>query len=208
MIERAWSPTDIERAKFKELEFEGEWLEEIGKPEVTGSWVIMGPPKNGKTSFAMMVAKYMTNFGRVYYNSIEEGFSKTIQLAFKRVDMSSTKKKLILAQECFEQMYARLSRHKSPDIIIIDSLQFMELQFDEYKKLKEDFPNKIFIYISHVDGRKPDGKTAQRIWRDANVIARVEGRRAFIESRFEPQGKGYIDIDAEYANRFWQGQSK
>lgn len=177
MIERAWSPTDIERAKFKELEFEGEWLEEIGKPEVTGSWVIMGPPKNGKTSFAMMVAKYMTTFGRVYYNSIEEGFSKTIQLAFKRVDMSSTKKKLILAQEGFEQMYARLSRHKSPDIIIIDSLQFMELQFDEYKKLKEDFPNKIFIYISHVDGRKPDGKTAQRIWRDANVIARVEGRR-------------------------------
>ena len=46
MIERAWSPTDIERAKFKELEFEGEWLKEIGKPEVTGRWVIIGPPKN------------------------------------------------------------------------------------------------------------------------------------------------------------------
>lgn len=208
MIERAWSPTDIERAKFKELEFEGEWLREIGKPEITGSWIIMGPPKNGKTSFAMMVAKYLTNFGRVYYNSIEEGFSKTIQLAFKRVDMSETKGKLILAQENFNQMYTRLSRHKSPDIVIIDSLQFMELEFSEYKKLKVDFANKIFIFISHVDGRKPEGKTAQRIWRDANVIARVEGRRAFIESRFEPDGVGYIDIDAEFANNYWQGQSK
>jgi len=208
MIERAWSPTDIERAKFKELEFEGEWLREIGKPQITGSWIIMGPPKNGKTSFAMMVAKYLTNFGRVYYNSIEEGFSKTIQLAFKRVDMSEAKGKLILAQENFNQMYTRLSRHKSPDIVIIDSLQFMELEFSEYKKLKVDFANKIFIFISHVDGRKPEGKTAQRIWRDANVIARVEGRRAFIESRFEPDGVGYIDIDAEFANNYWQGQSK
>lgn len=208
MIERAWSPTDVERAKFNELEFDGEWLDEIGKPEMTGSWIIMGPPKNGKTSYAMMVAKYMTNFGRVCYNSIEEGLSKTIQLAFDRVDMSEVKGKLILVQEEFEKLHYRLKRHKSPDIVIIDSLQFMEMKFSEYKKLKEDFPNKIFIFISHVQGRTPEGRTAQRVMRDANVIVRVEGRRAFIESRFEPKGKGYMDVDANFAYKYWEGQTK
>lgn len=207
MIERAWSVEDIERSKFKELDFDGEWLREIGKPEMTGSWIIMGPPKNGKSTFAMMVAKYMTKFSRVYYNSIEEGRSKTIQLTQRRVGMKGTKG-FSLAKENFDQMYIRLSQPKSPNIVIVDSLQFMGLKFSEYKKLKEEFPDKIFIYTSHVDGRKPEGKVAQGIWRDSNVVARVEGRRAFIESRFEPNGKGYIDIDAEYANEYWQGQRR
>lgn len=206
MIERAYSVTDVYNAKFEELQFEGEWLQAIGKPEMTGSWFVFGPPKNGKTSFSMKLAKYMTNFGRVYYNSYEEGLSKTIQMAYKRVGMADVGGRIILKQESYEQMLKRLKRHKSPDIVFIDSVQFLEMKFKEYKTLKDTFPSKIFIYISHVQGRIPEGNTAQRIWRDANVIFRVEGRRAFVESRYE--GDGFIDIDAEFAMNYWQGQNK
>lgn len=206
MIERAWSPTDVERAKFNELDFEGEWLEAIGKPERTGTWIIKGPSKNGKTSFAMMLAKYLTNFGRVYYNSIEEGLSKSIKMAYNRVNMFEVNGKIILYKEDIKDMDKRLSRHKSPDFIFVDTIQFASMTIKEYKELKKKYPNKIFIYVSHVKGSLPDGRAAEFIMKDSNVIAHVEGRRAFFTTRYE--GNGIIDIDAEYANNYWQGQSK
>lgn len=205
-IERAWSVTDIYEAKFDELEFDGDWLRAIGKPERTGSWIIMGLTKSGKTTLSMMLAKYLTTFGRVYYNSIEEGKSKSIQEAYKRVGMIDAAGKMIMKKESYEKMITRLKRHKSPEFVFIDTVQFMEMKFREYKELKEMFPSKIFIYVSHMQGKQPDGITALKIMRDANVIVRVEGRRAFFVTRYE--GEGYIDIDTEYAVKYWLDKGK
>ena len=86
-------------------------------------------------------------------------------------------------------------------IIVIDSVQFMELKWTEYKKLKETFPNKLFIYISHIEGKQPEGNVAKRIWRDANVYFKIEGFRAFPVSRYG--GGDYIDVCTEKANAYW-----
>lgn len=203
---RAWSVADVYAAKFDELDFDGDWLMAIGKPERTGAWIVYGPPKNGKTTFSMMLAKYLSQFGRVYYNSVEEGLSKSITMAYERVGMIEVGGKVILEQESYEEMFFRLKKHKSPDIVFVDSVQFMEMKFKEYKELKASFPSKIFVFVSHINGRYPEGTVAMKIYRDANVVCRVEGRRAFIESRYE--GDGFIDIDADYANTYWQGQGK
>ena len=74
--------------------------------------------------------------------------------------------------------------------------------FKDYKMLKQRYPNKLFIYISHIDGKEPEGRVAKRIWRDANVVLRVEGYRAFPTSRYESKGTP-IDISTELANQYW-----
>lgn len=202
MRKRAYSVKNVMDAKFRMLPFDGEWLSAVGTPELTGSWMIYGAPKNGKTTFAMMLAKYLTRFGRVAYDSVEEGLSQTIKMAMERVGMEEVGHRLILLdKEGVDELAERLARRKSPGIVVIDSVQFLGLNFSQYKRLKEQFPDKLFVYISHVDGRKPEGSTAQSIWRDANVYFNVEGYRAFPVGRYG--GGKYIDVWPEQAAEYW-----
>lgn len=202
MRKRAYSVKNVMDAKFRTLPFDGEWLSAVGTPELTGSWMIYGAPKNGKTTFAMMLAKYLTRFGRVAYDSVEEGLSQTIKMAMERVGMEEVGHRLILLdKEGVDELAERLARRKSPGIVVIDSVQFLGLNFSQYKRLKEQFPDKLFVYISHVDGRKPEGSTAQSIWRDANVYFRVEGYRAFPVGRYG--GGECIDVWPEKAAEYW-----
>lgn len=202
-MKRAWSVNNVLNAKFRTLDFTGEWLDACGMPELGGSWFIYGPPKNGKTSFAMMLAKYLTRFGRVAYDSVEEGFSKSIKDAMLRTKMQEVGRRLVLLdKEEVDELVDRLSRRKSPEVVIIDSIQFLGLTFDDYKRLKRTFPEKLFIYISHVDGRQPDGNVAKRVMRDANIFFRVEGFVAYPTSRYG--GGAPFTISEERAGEYWQ----
>ena len=199
---RAYSIVNILNEKFPELEFTGEWLDAVGRPEPTGAWLVYSDPKNGKTTFNLMLTKYLTNFGRVLYESYEEGKSLTFKNALIRVNMREVGSKVIvLPGESVQELTERLDKHRSPDFIIIDSVQFSDLSWADYKRLKKRYPKKVFIYISHVKDGKLDGKTAVNIWRDANVIFRIEGFRAFPTSRFG--GGKHIDIWPEKANEYW-----
>ena len=117
MMKRAYSVKNVMDAKFRTLPFDGEWLSAVGTPELTGSWMIYGAPKNGKTTFAMMLAKYLTRFGRVAYDSVEEGLSQTIKMAMERVGMEEVGHRLILLdKEGVDELAERLARRKSPGI--------------------------------------------------------------------------------------------
>ncbi|MDR1543811.1 MAG: hypothetical protein LBS50_05275 [Prevotellaceae bacterium] len=201
-MKQAYSVRKVFDAKFKTAEFDGEWLAAVGYPEMTGSWCIGGMPKNGKTSFALKLAKYLTKFGRVAYDSVEEGLTKSFQNAMLRAGMGEASGKfMLLDREPIEELTARLKKPKSPQIIFIDSIQFAELNFQTYKKMKKEFPNKLFIYITHLKGARPHGDSAIKIWRDSSVIWNVEGFRAFPTSRYG--GGEPIDVSAGMAQKYW-----
>ena len=200
-MKRAYSD-NVLRAKFEWFDFDGEWLEAIGRPERTGTWIIYGAPKQGKTTFAMLLGKYLTQFCRVAYNSIEEGLSLSIQNAFRRVEMRDAGSRFILLdREPTDELVKRLEMRRSPHVIFIDSIQFSDVDFLKYRELKNRFKDKIFIYISHVDGNQPDGATARRIWRDANLAFRVDRFMAFPTGRFG--GGSPIPVDREQAAELW-----
>ncbi|MFK5951248.1 MAG: hypothetical protein QM500_21030, partial [Methylococcales bacterium] len=184
-MRRAYSVDNVLNAKFNRLEFEGKWLAAVGKPELTGTWFIQGDIKNGKTSLSMMLSKYLTQFGRVAYNSVEEGLSATIQEAYIRYDLQEVAGRfLLLDKETPEEIIFRLQKHKSPQIVVIDTIQYWDLRFSDYKKIKALFPKKLFIYVSHMEGKQPAGSTARKIWRDANVAWIVEGFKGFPTGRY------------------------
>lgn len=203
-MSRALSVDNVLNAKFNTLKFDGIWYEAIGNPELSGCWFIKAPTKHGKTSLAMQLAKYLTKFGRVGYNSVEEGVSLSIQEAYNRVNMKEVAPKvLLLDKETVPELIVRLDKPKSPSIVFIDTVQFWDLKFSEYKELKSRYPHKLFIYISHQDGRNPDGHVAKRIWRDANVIFEVEGFKAFVTGRYGGNPDAEIIINEERAARYW-----
>lgn len=201
-LQRAVSVTELLSRQMKTLPFDGEWKAAMGEPEMRGSWLIWGNSGNGKTRFALQLAKYLTQFGRVAYNSLEEGVSVSFRRAIIAVGMQEVKNRFVLLdQEPMEQLMIRLAKHKSPDIVIIDSLQYTGLRYDAYKELRRRFPKKLFIFISHAEGKDPEGRVAKRVRFDAFVKIWVEGYRAQCQSRYGG-GEPYI-IWREGYDKYW-----
>ena len=199
---RAASLDQVLRTRFKVLPFEGEWKDAIGCPELTGSWIIWGNSGNGKTRFALQLCKYLCQFGRVAYDSLEEGVSVSLVKAIKETHMMEVRKKfVVLDKEPIDRLTERLEKPKSPDIVCVDSLQYTGMSYEQYKALKERFPKKLFIWISHADGTLPEGRVAKKVRFDSNVKVFVQAYRAEPVSRYGG-GKPYIIWEEGYRKNF------
>lgn len=201
---RAISVSQLLNSKKNLLDFDGEWKRVIGCPELTGSWIIWGNSSNGKTSFTLQLVKYMCRFAKVAYNSLEEGDSESLRTAFRKGKMSEVARKLIVLDcEPIDEMSERLSKKHAPKIVVIDSLQYSGLSYNDYKKLKAAHRDKLFIFISHADGKHPDGRVGKSIRYDAMVKIRVEGYRAFVKSRYADGDEDYLTVWKEGARKYW-----
>lgn len=205
MLKRALTISDIRSYKPEVLPFDGEWESAIGRPEIKGGWIIWGGSANGKTRFALQLAKYLSRFVRVAYDSLEEGLSLSIQTAIRDVGMSDVKRNFILLdKENIKMLRERLGRQRSPKVIIIDSLQYTGLAYKDYIRLINDFPTKLFIMVSHAEGREPKGNTGKSIRYDSFVKIYVEGYKAFAQSRYGG-GEPYV-IWHQGAKEYWNGK--
>lgn len=189
--------------KFETLAFEGDWYEAFGIPERRGVWFIWGNTGNGKTSFVMQLCKYLCRFGRVAYNSLEEGACLTMQNTLKRFNMQEVNRRfLLLDAEPLEQLSLRLKRQKSPDFVVIDSFQYTQMTYRQYIEFKEKHRDKMLIFISHATGRLPTGRSAKNVMFDASLKIYVEGYRAFSKGRFIGP-RGHFDIWPEKSRLYW-----
>ncbi|MBC6425216.1 MAG: hypothetical protein GDA51_01830 [Ekhidna sp.] len=185
------------------MTFKSHWQQLMGEPAPSGSWLIWGKSYQGKTHFALSLAKYLCGFGRVAYNSLEEGVSESIRKTFERLAMQEVNGSLLLLdRESMEELKQRLSRKKSPRFIFIDSLQYAHLTYPMYTELVRTFPTKLFVWISHADGHEPAGSCARKVRYDANVKIHVEGYRAFCDSRYGGDGEP-MTIWAAGADKYW-----
>ena len=116
-MRRAYNVHQIRQFRPTTLDFDGEWLASIGRPERTGSWLIWGKSANGKTRFALQLARYLCNFCRVAYDSLEEGLSLTMQHAIAEVGFSDGKAKrnfALLDKEPIEELASDCAKRKPP----------------------------------------------------------------------------------------------
>ena len=140
--------------KFDTLDFKDAWHDAFGTPERRGVWFVWGNSGNGKTSFVMQLCKYLCRFGRVAYNSMEEGACLTMQDTLRRFGMMEVNRRfLLIDNESIEQLSLRLKRQKSPDFVVIDSFQYTQMTYRQYIEFKEQHRNKLIIFISHATGR-------------------------------------------------------
>lgn len=198
---RAVSVSELMKKKFQLLPFEGKWLEHIGRPELSGSAIIWGNSGHGKSSYMLQLCKELAKHTRILYNALEEGAGPTMQRKFFQEDMGDVRKKLLLVKESMPQMIERLKRRKSPRAVIIDSVQYTHMKYQDYTMLKDRFPDKLMIFISHAKGKDPAGNTADRIRYDAHIKVYIEGFRAFPSGRYE--GREPYTIWEQGASDYW-----
>jgi hypothetical protein len=202
---RAKSVAEILKYEPKALPFTGAWFDSFGTPELSGCWLIWGNSGNGKTRFTLQLCKCLAQFGRVAYNSLEEGLSLSFQNAIKAVGMQDVARRFVmLDKEPIDELRARLGGQKSPDIIVIDSVQYSGLDKISAKALVDAFPRKLFIFVSHADGKSPDGRAAKAIRFHAGVKLWVEGYRIPAPvSRFKEGECAPFTIWEEGAEKYW-----
>ncbi len=209
---RSLSNRDVLAAKFETAEFEGQWLRSFGRPELRGSWIIWGGSGSGKTTFTLMLCKYLSQFARVAYNSLEQGLSLSLQMAWRRVGMEEAGNRVILlSKEPLPDLRKRLKKPKSPRVVVIDSVQYLVgFRLAEYVQLMRDFPHKLFIWIAHEDSGQPDGKLAKQIRYDADIKIHTQGFKAQIVTRYENaeynEGGEDLTIWEEGAKAYWIDQ--
>ncbi|MRY91405.1 hypothetical protein GKD63_23440, partial [Parabacteroides distasonis] len=92
---------------------------------------------------------------------------------------------LAFIKEDIPTLKIRLRRHKSFNIVIIDSFQYTQMTYRDYIQLKEEFPDKLFVFISHARGKNPKGDAATSVMYDADLKIWVEGYVAFSKGRYQ-----------------------
>lgn len=200
-IKKAKSFEDIMRMKFKMLDFQHEWKELIGTPECSGSWIIWGDSANGKTRFCLGLAKYLCQFEKVYYNTIEEGMRASFKQALIENNIQQVKRQFKFESENLAQMRKRLSKKRSPKVVFVDSIQYLQINKKQFSELISDFPKHLFIFTSHAKGDLPKGEIADSVRYHSDVKIQVKGYKAFAKSRYGG-GKPYV-IWEEGAAKYW-----
>lgn len=208
-MKKALSMVDLMRKNREVYAFEGALSEAFGQPEQNGVWFIWGRSGNGKTSFVLQLCKELTRYGKVAYDSLEEGDSLTMQNALMRVGMGDVGRRFILLNESLKELDTRLKRRRSPDIVVVDSFQYAHIDLKQYEEFIDQHKNKLIIFVSQADGLKPWGRTAQSAMYSASLKIWVEGYRAISKGRYRGN-LGYYTIWAEKADEYWnkQGNNK
>lgn len=201
-MKRATSVTDLLTKNIECFEFDGPFYDAFDQPEKTGVWFVWGNSGNGKTSFTLQLAKYLTRFDNVLYNSLEEGTGRTMQRSFERLRMEEVKGRLLISEDNIEDLDKRLRRRKSPKIVFIDSIQYSRFTTNQYYEFINRHKNKLLVFISQTKDRTPIGAAALASMYSASLKIWVEGYRAFSKGRYIGQFE-YYDIWPERSYQYW-----
>lgn len=184
---------------FKTFPFDGVFLETMGTPETNGLFLIYGDLKQGKTSFSLIFAEYLSQFDKVAYISAEQGISSSFQSTYSKVIKNPMSKKLRFENRMtFAEIIVKYKKREAPKIIFIDNLTaYLELRKSEIYELREALPNHLLVFIAHEDDRgKPAGATGRLCQQLAERIIKVVGMACEISGR---DAKGTLLIDEEKA---------
>jgi len=167
--------------------------------------IVWGMSGNGKSNFIMQFLKAIMPYGKVLYVALEEGFEATTQMtALRQLDEKEHGGKIEFADHemTYDELWKKLEKKKSPRFIVIDSIQYWKINYEQYKRLKEKFAKKSFIFISHASGKLPKGKTAEDIMYDAGIKTRIEGYVCTTVISRYGGNKPYV-IWEEGAKKYW-----
>ena len=134
---------DLNAQKFDTINLGSEY-EFIGEPESNFYMVVHGQPGNGKSTWALNFAHYLSNnFGKVLYNSSEEGFSKSLQNKSK--DMRSDY--LFFSNlRTFDDLKKEIEKGRYR-FIFIDSINDMKISPEELQQLRNKNKKSGFVGV-------------------------------------------------------------
>ena len=187
------------------LTVNGIWHSVVLKSPVAGSFT----ESRDKEKVLSLCSWHANLMGlRVLYLTLEMGACDDFVNSVLDVGISSKTNNIIYSDEAtIKELDEYLSKQRSPDVIMIDSIQYFEQQggakAPEIIRLRKKYPRKIFVFISHVDGREVEGKTAYDVKRDSFKRIYVEHFKATFIGRGKGGSRGYYIVWAEGYQKHW-----
>lgn len=209
---RALTVRNVYDARNEAMPLEGVWLEAFGKQDFGGAWLIYGREKNGKTTFALMFARYLSQQEPVLYISAEENpGTSNFQRSMKRAGITVTDRNLrFLPYMDFDDIVVTLRKRRAPRIVFLDNLTKYrrKVRPDRLTDLLDEFPKTTFIFLGHEDPKdgEPLGALAFECKLFGAIIIRVEGLVAKIVGRGDADGE--LVINEERASLYYQNKLK
>ena len=164
------SSRDLKDYRYDNYDFDGKWLDLVGKPARKFHMMVYGRPKQGKSYFCFDLAQYLSNFGKVLYIAAEEGFSATLQK--KLEDMGGDNDNLDFANfRDYETIKNALPGHDYR-FVVIDSVNYIRIEPEQIEELKADNPRMALITVQQAT---KDGKFrgSQQFAHNCDIIIEV-----------------------------------
>lgn len=202
MATRTLSVKNLMSKRFSTLNLGDEYAKCFGQPSDVGIWLIFGKEKNGKSTFALKLAKQLSKIKKTLYVSAEEGTDLEFIRACQRAGIDEEDKGLhFIEYEPLEELRERLQRAKSEKIVFIDNITVYndELKNGVLRELQRENARKLFIFIAHEDstGGEPATGSGKLCRKYAKIICHVEGMNVTISGRCPG---GSISVDEDKAN--------
>lgn len=171
---------DLLNTEFDCLEFEGKFLELIGKPSRKFSAIIWGLPKGGKSNLALRFADYLQEyFGKAVYIAAEEGESVTLQEKFRDIGGSN----LTVVESRNREEIRHYLKQSDSQFIFIDSINTAAIDNDYLEQLKEENPEKSFVAITQAT-KGGNFKGDQALTHNCDFVIKVVDGVAYHHGRF------------------------
>jgi KaiC/GvpD/RAD55 family RecA-like ATPase len=208
-MKRSLSAAQALAVRNKTLSVSPDWRgclgDEIARHGIVFIW---GNSGNCKSSAVMAFAKMLSSAGKVLYVSKEEGYSLSFQNTLRRFGMQECGTRFqVVDSDNLDMLIERLEKPKSPEFVIIDSVQAIGMGTKQYKALRERFRSKLLVLVSQADGKRPAGRPAVAMMYDADLKLWVEGHTVFSKGRFMGETKEYVTWE-EGAQQYWDGRKK
>lgn len=198
------SASQVLAIKRRTIQLEGAWGDCLGVIDRTGVVFVWGQSGNGKSSAVMSLAKELTKHGKVLYVSLEEGYALSFQNTLRRFSMQDCGARFqVVTGVDINSISATLTKRRSADFVVIDSFQYSQLNYRRYLDFKRKHSNKLIIFVSHADGKKPAGRAAVNVKYDADQKIWVEGYKAISNGRYRGRTGEYV-IWEQGAREYWK----
>jgi hypothetical protein len=180
----------LKEKKYHELDLAPEYSRLMGRPERKFTSLFYGESGSGKSVYALQFADYFAkNFGKVIYNSHEEGANKTIQDRLFNYSIDASK--LFVSNALSFDKMCRYIEKNYYKLVVIDSVKYMHFTFNQLIELRERFAKRqlsiVMIDFGAFKGKPDSGRD---LLHASDVKLYFKNGRAYAISR-------YLDKPAE-----------
>lgn len=199
-LKKALTVANIQNQNVERVQFSGKWYQAFKKPQTKGVWFVWGSSGSGKSAFLMQLAKEFAKDEKTLYNLLEEDTDDSDYIERTELfAMNEVADNFLTVSYSYDELIIYLKKKGSAKRVVIDSTTYFTKSFEEYMNLKRMFPDKIFVYSGHADGKKPRAKIEEDIMYDAKMKIYVEGYLATCKGRtIGPNGGQFIIWEEGY----------
>lgn len=173
--------SDVLEYKYDLYNFTGKYGDFFGDPSKNFHIMIFGRPKSGKSIFTVQFSKYLASLGKVLYIASEEGFSATLQQKIREFGMSNPNLDFANFRD-FEQIRETVI-NSDYNFVIIDSINFINLDPEDIQILKAENPAKAFITIQQAT-KSGQFRGSQQFAHNCDIVVEIVDGIAYQQGRF------------------------